>query len=165
MSASRCAQSATARRRVMNRPRTAAYLPELVDELRKLSAETAWVEFKHNRADPQAIGEYLSALSNSAALNDKPAGYVVWGIDDETHNVVGTTFTPSSTLKGAEPLENWLVRLLNPTNSSLRERFRIESQNSAIASRIIGDAIAEGWIKPHDPNQGKKYAKYVPFWA
>jgi ATP-dependent DNA helicase RecG len=54
----------------------------------------------------------------------------------------------------------------NPmTNSSLRVRFGIADQNSAIASRIIADATSEEWIKPYDPKQGKKYARYVPFWA
>jgi predicted HTH transcriptional regulator len=54
----------------------------------------------------------------------------------------------------------------NPmTNSSLRERFGIEEHNSAIASRIIRDAIEDGWLKPYDPDQGKKYAKYLPGWA
>jgi predicted HTH transcriptional regulator len=54
----------------------------------------------------------------------------------------------------------------NPmTNSSLRERFGIEEHNSAIASRIIRDTSEDKLIKPYDPTQGKKYAKYVPFWA
>ena len=54
----------------------------------------------------------------------------------------------------------------NPmTNSSMRERFGIEEHNSAIASRIIRAALEEGVIKPYDPDQGKKYAKYLPFWA
>ena len=43
----------------------------LVEELVKLSVETEWVEFKHNRADPEEIGEYISALANSAALVNK----------------------------------------------------------------------------------------------
>lgn len=51
------------------------------------------------------------------------------------------------------------------TNSSLRERFGIEVHNSAIASRIIRDAMEDGVIKPYDPEQGKKYAKYLPHWA
>lgn len=51
------------------------------------------------------------------------------------------------------------------TNSSLRERFGIEERNAAIASRIIRDTMDDGMIKPYDPNQGKKYARYVPFWA
>jgi ATP-dependent DNA helicase RecG len=54
----------------------------------------------------------------------------------------------------------------NPmTNSSLRDRFGIQEKNSAIASRIIRDTIEDELIRPYDPNQGKKYAKYVPFWA
>jgi ATP-dependent DNA helicase RecG len=51
------------------------------------------------------------------------------------------------------------------TNSSLRERFGIEEHNSAIASRIIRDTIEAELLKPYDPTQGKKYAKYIPFWA
>ena len=51
------------------------------------------------------------------------------------------------------------------TNASLRERFGIEEHNAAIASRIIRDAITDGMLKPYDPEQGKKYAKYLPYWA
>jgi ATP-dependent DNA helicase RecG len=54
----------------------------------------------------------------------------------------------------------------NPmTNSSLRERFGIEVRNSAIASRIIRETMEEHLIKPYNPEQSKKQAKYVPFWA
>ena len=51
------------------------------------------------------------------------------------------------------------------TNSSLRERFGIDPKNSAIASRIIKDALEAGLIHPYDPDASKKYIKYVPFWA
>ena len=52
------------------------------------------------------------------------------------------------------------------TNSSLRERFGIEEQNSAIASRIIKEALDAGAIKEDDPNAtSKKFRKYAPFWA
>jgi len=60
------------------------------------------------------IGEYISALSNSAALHSKINAYVIWGVDDKTHEILGTTFTPSTTTKGNEALENWLLRLLKP---------------------------------------------------
>jgi predicted HTH transcriptional regulator len=54
----------------------------------------------------------------------------------------------------------------NPmTNSSLRERLGISEPNKSMASRIIADAVKDGRIKPEDETQGKKYAKYVPFWA
>ena len=51
------------------------------------------------------------------------------------------------------------------TNSSLRKRFGIAEKNSATASRIIREAMEDQLVKPYDPDQGKKYAKYLPYWA
>ncbi|MFV0330504.1 MAG: ATP-binding protein [Dysgonomonas sp.] len=52
------------------------------------------------------------------------------------------------------------------TNQSLRDRFKIEDQNAAIASRIIRDSLAENVIKEDDPeSKSRKYASYIPFWA
>ena len=90
------------------------YLLSLVREFRNLPQETDWLEFKVNQADPVAIGEYVSALSNAAALCGKSHAYMLWGIEDGTHDVVGTTFSPPTSGKGNEPLETWLLRLLEP---------------------------------------------------
>ncbi len=90
------------------------YLRSLVEELRKLPRETEWVEFKHNNTDPDMIGERLSALANSAALEGKTNAYLIWGIEDETHNLVGSSFKPDSQKVGNEALENWLLRSLTP---------------------------------------------------
>ena len=79
-----------------------------------LTAETEWTEFKHNNKDPREIGEYISALSNGAALHGKSHGYMVWGLDDETHEIVGTNFNPRTEKIGNEELESWLLRLLSP---------------------------------------------------
>lgn len=92
-------------------------LPEvvsLVHELRTLPGETEWVEFKANNSNPSEIGEYISALANSAALLDKPRAYVLWGVEDGTRSAVGTTFEPATAKQGNEDLENWLTRLLQP---------------------------------------------------
>lgn len=90
------------------------YWAGLVRELCKLPAETPWLEFKHNNTDPDTIGEYLSALSNAAALDGKAHAYLIWGIENESHAVLGTTFTPAKTRKGSEELESWLLRMLSP---------------------------------------------------
>ncbi len=63
----------------MTTDRTPEYLISLIKELCKLPRETEWMEFKANKADPQEIGEYLSALANSAALAGKAFAYIVWG--------------------------------------------------------------------------------------
>lgn len=87
----------------------------LVRQLAALPHETEWVEFKINKGAPEEIGEYISALSNSAALHGKDVGYIVWGVEDSTHALVGTSFRPRSAKVGSEELENWLSRLLIPS--------------------------------------------------
>ena len=93
---------------------TETQLAELVNRLRRLPRETEWVEFKQNLAPPEDIGQYLSALANSAALADQPAGYLVWGIEDSTHAITGTAFDPFAVRIGNELLEGWLNRLVEP---------------------------------------------------
>lgn len=93
---------------------TSEEFKELIQTLAALPKETEWVEFKHNKAVPQDIGEYISALSNSAALHRQGAGYIVWGIEDKTYAIVGTSFKPRVAKVGNEELENWLLRLLSP---------------------------------------------------
>ena len=51
------------------------------------------------------------------------------------------------------------------TNSSLRKRFGIDSKNSAIASRLIREAMKASVIDLHDPDAAPKLRRYVPFWA
>jgi ATP-dependent DNA helicase RecG len=76
--------------------------------------EAEWLEFKQNLADPERIGEYVSALANGAAHSERAHGYLVWGVHDESHDVVGTTVVPPALKVGNEDLESWIVRLLTP---------------------------------------------------
>lgn len=86
----------------------------ILAELRKLPSETEWVEFKHNNDEPDEIGEYLSALANAAALTGKVSAWLVWGVSNDTHEVIGTTFNPTAAKVGNEELESWLLHLLSP---------------------------------------------------
>ncbi len=90
------------------------YWASLAHELRALPRETGWLEFKHNNAEPQEIGEYISALANTAALEGKAHAYLLWGVDDATHQAIGTTFDPALKRIGNEELESWLLRQLAP---------------------------------------------------
>ena len=89
-------------------------LRDLVDYLVSLSNEKEWLEFKVNNSKPEVIGERLSALSNSACLLDEPYGYLVYGIEDKNHEIVGTKFNVKSERNGNEDLEMWLLNRLNP---------------------------------------------------
>lgn len=90
------------------------YLSGLLKELRQLPEETEWVEFKCNNTNPEDIGEYVSALSNSAVLQGKANAYIVWGVKDGSHEIIGTSFRPRQNRKGNEELENWLIQHLTP---------------------------------------------------
>lgn len=89
-------------------------LDHLLASLVALPEETEWVEFKHDNDAPEEMGEYLSALANSASMHGKDAGYLVWGIEDKTHRVLGTTVRPRQRKVGNEELENWLAHNLSP---------------------------------------------------
>lgn len=86
----------------------------LIEELRALPQESEWVEFKVNNSKPDEIGEYISALSNSACLENKEFGYLVYGIEDKTHKIAGTDFKPKAKKIGNQELENWLATQLEP---------------------------------------------------
>ncbi|OIQ66545.1 hypothetical protein GALL_518830 [mine drainage metagenome] len=51
------------------------------------------------------------------------------------------------------------------TNTSLRERFGIETKNSATASRLIREALDAGAIRLHDETVAPKLRRYLPAWA
>jgi ATP-dependent DNA helicase RecG len=92
-----------------------AELTALLDRLRAEPRETEWLEFKSNRHEPQLLGEYLSALANSASLLGKPRAYLVFGIEDGTHAVAGTTFDPAAEkAQGNQALQVWLSTGLDP---------------------------------------------------
>ncbi len=86
----------------------------LLEELTKLPTETEWLEFKVDNSNPEMIGQKISALSNSASLRNKTHGYLIYGVKDDTHDIVGTNFNPLTTKKGNEELEHWIIQRLNP---------------------------------------------------
>lgn len=76
--------------------------------------ENEWIEFKVNNEKPEMIGEYISALANTAMLFDMNKAYLIFGIDDKTLEIIGTKVNLKLEKKGNEELENWLHRLLEP---------------------------------------------------
>ena len=72
----------------------------LLKELLSQPAETPYIEFKANNSTPQMIGEDISALANSA--------YMIWGVEDITHQIIGTSFDFQTEKKG---MKNWRTGL------------------------------------------------------
>jgi ATP-dependent DNA helicase RecG len=100
----------------------------LVRNLLAEPTETEWLEIKRNQKNPQAIGMYISALANSATYRERKQAYMIWGADDETHEVVGTTFNPRTDKVGAEELDSWLRKMLNGYASFTFEQLVLDGK-------------------------------------
>jgi ATP-dependent DNA helicase RecG len=86
----------------------------LVKNLVSLRGENEWLELKHNNKNPEEIGEYISALSNGAALLGRDSAYILWGVEDSTDKFVGTAFRPRDMKINGQELESWLIFHLDP---------------------------------------------------
>ena len=88
-------------------------LASIINDLISHKYEEEWFEFKLNWFEPHALGEYISALSNVAALQGRKYSYFVWGIENETHRILGTSFDFHQNVKN-EPLIHYLSRQTDP---------------------------------------------------
>lgn len=87
---------------------------DLLLRLTQMPAEAEWLEFKVDNDDPQEIGRQISALSNAARLHDKERAFMVWGVQDKTHDIVGSKFKPRTQKVNGQELENFLCTQLKP---------------------------------------------------
>ena len=73
---------------------TETQLKGTLNDLRSLDSENEIVEFKEakNNYDFTKLGKYFSALSNEANLCSKPYGWLVFGVKDNDHSIVGTQY-------------------------------------------------------------------------
>lgn len=72
----------------------------LVDLLK--NPENEYIEFKRaeNNFDSDKLGKYFSAMSNEATLKDKQYGWIIFGIDDKTHEILGTNYCRDNNFNG-----------------------------------------------------------------
>ena len=111
-------------------------LIELLNELIGYPQETEWIEFKHNFHSPEEIGERISALANSARLEKEPYGYLVFGVEDKSHKIVGTTFSAKSHKVKKEELEHWLIQRLEPKLDFKTYEFSYASNHKICVYRV-----------------------------
>ena len=88
-------------------------LISIVKNLISHKNEEEWFEFKENWFESHALGEYISAMSNSAAMVGEEFAYFIWGIENKTHNIKGTSFDIHQDVKN-EPLQHYLARMVKP---------------------------------------------------
>ncbi len=91
-------------------------LLEVLNNLINLPGETEVVEFKEAKKgfDLFKIGKYFSALSNEANLLGKAFAWLVFGIEDSAHKVVGSHFRVQR-----KDLDSLKAEIAQKTNNSI----------------------------------------------
>ena len=116
------------------------HLTLLVNELAKQPAETEWLEFKHNKYTPEMIGEDVSALANGAALAGHPFAYLIWGVDDTTHKILGTDNEWHTMHVKQQEVENWVRTQLSGNTELDFLRAQIDEHRHVLVLKI-GSAV------------------------
>lgn len=109
----------------------------LIKELCKYPNETPWLEFKHNNYTPDMIGKDISALANSAALYEKNRAFMLWGINDETHEIVGTEYDLQTLKKGNQEIGNWLRSLLSQNADFEFHSVKVDTAKGIVTVGIL----------------------------
>ena len=123
------------------------YIKELIEQ----DFENEYVELKVNWFNKEELGEYICAISNSAAEHNVDFGYFIWGVDDKTHKLVGTNFNPDMEVVN-EPLKHYLARNLCPSiafkfYTEFLEGKRIVVLEIPAAKRIVTEFKKERFIR------------------
>ncbi|MFC3096185.1 ATP-binding protein [Alteraurantiacibacter palmitatis] len=99
------------------------------------------VEFKRGKDSFSAtdLGKYLSALANEANLRGRDRAWIVFGVDNKTRRVVGTTYK-----EGSEHLQATKKQVLDGTSSITFRDIQITPPVSGLRRAAIATT---GWFK------------------
>lgn len=92
-------------------------LAEIVKKLCQNNTELEHVEFKENLSDHERIAKTVCGIINALTRNQIARGYMIWGVTDTDHSIVGTAFNPWKKKVGNEEFELWLTKYIKPTPS------------------------------------------------
>ena len=87
---------------------------DIIENLLRLQDEYEWLDFKENWFNKDEIGEYISAIANGACLCGKEYGYIIWGVKDNSRDIVGTSINFDKDINH-EPYKHYLARNLKPS--------------------------------------------------
>ena len=119
---------------------------EIVEELREYDSEREWFEFKESWFKADELGEYISALSNSAAIAGKKFAYFVWGINDKSHEIVGTSFNCNQDVNH-EPLKHYLARQFSPDINFTFEELLIEGKRIVLLTIPAAKSVPTSYAR------------------
>ena len=127
----------------------------LAETLSKLleSCENELVEFKEAKSnfDLHTLGQYFSALSNEASLKNKQYGWLIFGVEDKTHKIVGTAY------KDARSLEKLKHDIAAQTTGGITfmDIFELYAQDGTNRKRVVMFKIPAAALATQQPGKPK----------
>lgn len=106
---------------------------EIIEDCLSYEDELEWIEYKENIFKIDDVGEYISALSNSAAILGKEFAYMIWGIENSSHQIKGTTINYNADYNN-EPIQHYLARKLSPSVPFYFEECKIKGKRVVVLS-------------------------------
>lgn len=137
---------------------------DLLENLLSLGSEYEWFEFKESWFSKDGVGEYISALSNEAALCGKEYGYLIWGIKDGTLDIVGTTTNLDRDIDH-ESYKHYLARNLKPSIPFESAAFECKGKRvvileipaaKSVETKYKGDNYVKSLLNAYAEEQGVK---------
>lgn len=125
--------------------------------------EKEWFEFKSNFINDDELGEYISALSNSAAYYGKKYAYIIWGIDDKSHDIIGSTFDYDKDAEHHEPLKHYLARNIKPSIQFEFSSTNIKNKRVVILEIGAAKVIPTDWCGVRYIRIGSSKEKFQNF--
>ena len=120
-------------------------LNELINELCSYQYEKEWFEFKENFDNDNELGECISALSNAAAYVGRKYAYMVWGINDKSHEIVGTDFDFDQNANHGEPLKHFLERQLSKNVKIDFEETKYQGKRLVVLTISAAKSMPVDW--------------------
>lgn len=86
------------------------------------------------------VGQDISALANSVVLAGRTHAYMIWGVDDKSHEIIGTNIHLKCLKKGNEEIENWLRHQLSKYADISLHSSDVDGRHVELI--VIGKAVA-----------------------
>jgi len=85
-------------------------------------------------------------LSNSAAIQGMKNAYFVWGIDNKTHEIVGTNFNSNKDVNN-EPLKHYLARQFSPDINFTFEELKMNDKKVVLLTIPAAKLVPTSYAK------------------
>ncbi|MBR0494785.1 MAG: putative DNA binding domain-containing protein [Treponema sp.] len=121
-------------------------ISDTITNLISLPHEYEWLDFKENWFSKDGIGEYISAISNGAALSGREFGYIIWGVNDKTHEIIRTKVNFDKDIDN-EPYKHYLVRNLKPSIAFEVDETEIDGKRLVLLTVPVAKSVPTKFLE------------------